>query len=105
MKIQLTGWRKRPDVVAFIRWLETVLDIRHPVEVVNAGDILYGYFEGPRLSADRPRVVVVADSGVLDTIAHEFVHYEQWRDKREMTERGVAKRAAALVKRWKREAA
>jgi hypothetical protein len=33
---------------------------------------------------------------VRSTFAHELAHYEQWRDGRRMTERGVAVRARTL---------
>lgn len=36
----------------------------------------------------------------LGTIAHELVHYEQHRDRRQFTERGVQQRADAIVRRY-----
>lgn len=35
---------------------------------------------------------------IINTVAHELVHYEQWRDGRELGERGVAVRARNIVK-------
>lgn len=43
-----------------------------------------------------PRSVALRDVG--HTLLHELAHYEQWRDKREMTERGVKVRAANLYR-------
>lgn len=34
---------------------------------------------------------------VAETLCHELAHYEQWRDGRELTERGVAVRARNLL--------
>lgn len=39
---------------------------------------------------------------VCENLAHEIVHYEQWRDGRDLTERGVNLRAANLYRKWKR---
>jgi len=40
---------------------------------------------------------------VAETICHELVHYEQWRDGRKPTERGVEQRAKALVRAMVRD--
>lgn len=101
MKIRLRG-RPTREVRAFVRWLETVIEVRHKVDV-HLTSRLYGFFDAPNTRTEAPYMVIALDGGVLDTIAHEFVHYEQWRDKREINERGVAQRAAALVRRWQKE--
>lgn len=41
-----------------------------------------------------------AEKDLLRTIAHEFVHYEQHRDGRALNERGVQRRADAIVERY-----
>lgn len=101
--IRLKGRRVSADVRAYVRWIETVIDVRHDVDVFVVG-FVYGFFDAPgRRSGFGPYIVVAANDGMLDTIAHELVHYEQWRDGRDMNERGVNQRAAALVRRWHRE--
>jgi hypothetical protein len=92
------------DLRAFACWLNKVLDIRHEVTVYICSR-LYGFFDAPRLSADAPSVFMGLDDDYMDTLAHEVVHYEQWRDRREISERGVERRARALVRQWRREAA
>lgn len=42
----------------------------------------------------RERVEALAS-----TLAHELVHYEQFRDKKPLTDRGVQRRADALLRR------
>lgn len=39
---------------------------------------------------------------VLQSLAHELAHYEQWRDGRKLTERGVAVRARGIIRAFKR---
>ena len=41
---------------------------------------------------------------LLNTFAHEFVHYEQWRDKKPMTHRGVENRVLAILKKFNKYA-
>lgn len=104
MRIRLNGWKKRPEVVRFIRWLETIIPIKHHVTIVRTTR-LYGYCDAREKENYDPVIIAVDDDAVLVTIAHELCHYEQWRDRRKMTERGVEQRAKALVRRWRREAA
>lgn len=98
----MVGWGRKHQAIRFVRWLETVLQIKHRIDVIRTTR-LYGYFDAPKTDADRPYMVIVDDDVVLITIAHEMVHYEQWRDKRELDERGVEQRARALVRQWRRE--
>ena len=104
--IRLKGRRVSAEVRAFVRWLETVMDVRHTVEI-HVCKRLRAFFDAPgKYTGFHPYMVVsLDDAEILTTIAHELVHYEQWRDKRDENERGVEQRAAALVRRWKREAA
>lgn len=48
----------------------------------------YGYDTGKALET------------LVQDLAHEIVHYEQWRDGRAVTERGVDRRAESLLKRF-----
>lgn len=103
--IRLRGRKVNAEVRAFVGWLESVIDIRHEIDVHVVGK-LYGFFDAPgRRTGFPPYIVVAMDDGLLDTIAHELTHYEQWRDGRAINERGVEQRAAALVRRWRREQA
>lgn len=102
--IRLRGERASAEVRRFVAWLQTVIDVRHRVDV-HLTSRLFGYFDAPgRATGFEPYIIVQKDQAV-STIAHEIVHYEQWRDKRPTTERGVEQRAQALVRRWRREAA
>lgn len=103
--IRLKGRKVSAEVRAFVGWLGEHVGVRHPVDIHVVGK-LYGYFDGPgKREGYAPHMVVVYDDGLMDTIAHEIVHYEQWRDGREMNERGVNQRAAALVRQWRRREA
>ena len=102
MKIRLRGERAPREVRAFVRWLEDAIGVKHKVDV-HLTSKLYGYFDAPNVRTEAPYMVITLDAVVLVTLAHEFVHYEQWRDKRDVNERGVEQRARALVKRWKKE--
>lgn len=93
------------EVRAFVRWLESVIHFKHNVDVIVCSK-LYGYFDAPgERRGFTPYIVVPLDENLIPTLAHEAVHYEQWRDDREMNERGVEQRAQALVRRWRREGA
>lgn len=57
-------------------------------------------------SGKRPRISVAAahsKEDVLKSLLHELVHLEQWFARRELSERGVDKRAEKLWKLWRRE--
>ena len=100
--IRLRGRRVSAELRDFAGWLEGALDIRHTVELHLTPKLL-GYFDAPgRYTGFDPYAVVSLDGDPLITIAHELVHYEQWRDKRPGTERGVENRAHALVRQWRR---
>ena len=88
-----------------------------------AGPLSYGLFEHPKRRRSLPAFVTVAARvprtdyrrrfvrerydgwislhlrAVGHTLLHELVHYEQWRDRRPMTERGVNVRARGLYRR------
>lgn len=98
--IRLAGLRPTREVALFVLWLQTVIRVEHKITIELESEWLDGAFFPP---LDGVYVFVVMNEGVLDTIAHELCHYEQWRDGRKLSERGVKQRAAALVKRWYRE--
>lgn len=103
--IRFRGKRAPVALRAFARWLEAEIGIVHPLDV-HLVSSLDGFFEAPgRTSGFHPYMIVALQNDPVTTIAHEAVHYEQWRDKRPVNERGVDQRAEALVRRWKREAA
>ena len=69
---------------------------RKPVEIGIAAK-RPAYYKG-RL-ADRDRKI----RSFLDTFAHEFVHYEKWRDKRPQNHRGLQQRVNALINRFEND--
>lgn len=64
-----------------------------PVIRIASQLIGYRHFMGARSDAEALRML-------LETIAHEFVHYEQIRDRRPINEVGVDARAKALVEEY-----
>lgn len=124
----------RAALKAFARWLRRQVEFRHPVRVTvvphvtvlgpDDGAAGWAVFEIPSpdyapgdviriyLGAGQVEVLerhyafrrVDSRAKLLHDLAHEVVHYEQWRDGREVNERGVNRRAAALVARYRRAA-
>ncbi|HEX7089353.1 MAG TPA: hypothetical protein VF192_04415 [Longimicrobiales bacterium] len=119
----------RAELKAFARWLRGELRFRHPVWVtvvphatvmghegvagwavflIPSADYVPGDVVRIFLGAGAARVMETvygygrgaALEKLLHDLAHEVVHYEQWRDGRPVTERGVNRRAAALVRRY-----
>ncbi len=117
----------------FARWLRGEIDFRHPVRATVVPNATVMGHEGPagwavflippadysqgdvvRIYVGAGKVEVLAQffgiTGmhalfrISHDFAHEIVHYEQWRDGRPITERGVNQRAASLVNRFGREA-
>jgi hypothetical protein len=104
--IRLTGSKVSAEVRAFVKWLEATLEVEHEV-TINFVPRLLGYFNAPgAYDLLGPHIDIGIDDGseLLDTIAHEMVHYQQWRTKRRLTE-NVDRRANDLVKRFQRECA
>ncbi len=75
-----------------------------------------GCFEEPLHKTDHTRIVISAPAvsrknrnykwlftQIVVTLLHELVHYEQWRDGKDTTERGVEQRAVALANRASKE--
>ena len=103
MSIKLLGLSPSDELRRFARWLDSEMEVDHRVNVHLTSE-LWGYFDAPgRYTGFDPYAVVELKRRPLLTMAHELVHYEQWRDKRPGNERGVEQRAAALVNRWRRE--
>ena len=119
----------RSELKAFARWLRREVQFRHPVLVTVVPHATVMGHEGvagwavfvipPADHAPEDVVRIYVGAGamrvmekvygygrsaalakVLHDLAHEVVHYEQWRDGRPVTERGVNRRAAALVRRY-----
>jgi len=113
----------------FAAWLRRRVDFRHPVRVtVVPHATVVGLDGAPGWAvflippddhgrADVVRIFVAAGSAevrrrrfgygwsaalrdLAHDLAHEVVHYEQWRDGRAVDERNVNRRAAALVARY-----
>jgi hypothetical protein len=89
--------------------LTYLVEIKHPVEVnvvphpsIIAGNkVGFGMFDHQELTiyvgagmADLPNC---NRNDVLETLCHEAVHYEQYRDRRPIQERGVSVRARNLT--------
>lgn len=113
----------------FARWIRDRVPFEHPVRVTvvphatvmgheepagwavfvipppeySPGDVVRIYLGAGKADVlERDFGISSPDSilRVVHDLAHEVVHYEQWRDGREVTERGVNSRAAAWVNRF-----
>lgn len=113
----------------FAGWLRREVEFRHPVHVtvvaratVSAdgdtpgwavflipppdyvpGDVIRIVLGAGRVSLLETRYALECEEAlrrVVHDLAHEIVHYEQWRDRREVTERNVNRRAAALTRKF-----
>ncbi|HEX6939759.1 MAG TPA: hypothetical protein VF158_10135 [Longimicrobiales bacterium] len=113
----------------FARWMRGRVAFRHPVRVTvvpratvmaheepsgwavfvipppdyTPGDVVRIYLGAGKVDVlERDFGFSHPDSviRVMHDLAHEVVHYEQWRDGREVTERGVNRRATAWVNRF-----
>lgn len=122
----------RERLKQFARWLRREIRFRHPVQVTvvphalvmgHDGAAAWGVFLIPPddyVPGDVTRIYLaggavevlewhyqVAPSEstrkLMHNLAHEIVHYEQWRDGRTVCERGVNRRAAALVRAYRLE--
>lgn len=111
----------------FARWLRRSVDFRHPVRVTVVpqatvmgldgapgwavflipaddyvpGDVVRIFLAGGKLTILETRYRLrsaTALARVAHDFAHEVVHYEQWRDRQRVTERGVNRRAETLVR-------
>lgn len=67
---------------------------RNKCEIFIAGSLLDEH--------DKPLEQAENAEQVLQSLAHELAHYEQWRDGRNLTERGVAVRARGILRAFKR---
>jgi hypothetical protein len=105
---------------SFLKWAEGsgAVDVRHPIQVAvhpfeafcvsaEGEEPCAGYFWGPNGARRRRVMIDVAgdqpESELLETLAHELAHYEQWRDGLEISEEGVDARAAELVAQYHEE--
>ncbi len=107
--------------ILFADWLAKKYEVAHPITVNLAhcislrqdNDIYYGCFVvdcrerlymdlacgRPRFNGHFPSRINVINV-FLTTFAHEFCHYEQWRDGKLQTHKGVAKRAKTMVQHF-----
>jgi len=102
----------------FAVWLRRRVEFRHPVRVTVVPQAAVMGHEGAPgwavfvipgeeyRSGDVVRIYIAggrAETGplhpLLHDLAHEIVHYEQWRDGRRVDERNVNRRAASLLSR------
>lgn len=110
MMIRWRGWERKSAeyrvVRSFVGWYER----RHPVTkplYLYGPERIYGLYcdtsgyEASVIFLMRP----TRPHGLVHTVAHELVHHEQFSRGAKMTERNVNRRAHALVRRWRREAA
>lgn len=106
-------------------WANNHLDIRHQVNATVAsdsvlthsdGEFAYGLFWEPYSTRKHPAIQVAGGMNrdarlhwwvpperdwlcVVETLFHELVHYEQWRDGRPVNERGVVVRSHSLTRK------
>ena len=94
-----------------------LLMIVYPSEVVTTddGDACWATFHEPKPDAAMhikiagrfPRKFFpTREHGfehLVDSVCHEFAHYEQWRDKKPVVERGIAARTRKLIQECKGE--
>jgi hypothetical protein len=108
--IRTTGLRRyapgyEREVRSFLRWIEKNHNIPHRLDIEFVPK-LYGMFVGPDRKVDSygwPTLTVACDCSldeVLDTIAHEFRHYLQWRDGKRQIEVGVDRGADRMLRDW-----
>jgi hypothetical protein len=107
-------------------WLATDYDLRHTItlNVPASGYLIigdetkrcYGMFGYLNKATDVPIIWIAgywyywkgtladnraeASAFLLDTLIHEFVHYEQWRDGKAFSHRGLDRRVDSLVRRF-----
>lgn len=91
-------------VRSFVRWYERAYPLTKTVFLYGP-ERIYGIYcdasgyEASVIFLMKPR----RRRGIVYTVAHELVHHEQFSRDRPITERGVERRARALVKRWQAE--
>lgn len=115
------GTKVIASLAALTRKLQKISEVKHylRIEIIPDEKIIHpcgelaGIFYRDR--RNRPRIIIAAgivdfwkqygfDSyrdaveAINDTLCHEWVHYEQYRDKKPVIERGVSVRARNLLK-------
>lgn len=93
----------------FVKWYTARHPIKHTIYLYGPARI-YGMFISPaRRGLENHEALVIflmlpaRPRGVVYTLAHELVHYEQYRSRRPINERNVNRRSAALVRAWRRD--
>lgn len=119
----------REFLIGFARWLRGRVKFRHPVLVTvvphatvmghdgapgwavflipgpehGSRDLVRIFLAGGKLRVLEERYRLGRRAALVQLaqdLAHEVVHYEQWRDRRAISERGVNRRADALVRAY-----
>ena len=118
----------RLAVGRFARWLRERASVRDDiiVQIANAGSLqageslAFGCFGWPKsrpvgrrfvwifLAGRLPEQVIESGNcerseaieSLLEVLAHEFAHYEQWRAGKRPSERGAQRRAKQLVRQF-----
>jgi hypothetical protein len=116
IKVSLTNDRIG-RIVEFCEDIEIVMDIKHEIRIIpigvpylninEAGGLIVASFVAvgnwPTEESPVPYVLVCTDNEdfeeIKNSIVHELVHYEQWRDGRDFTERGVEVRTRNIIKK------
>ena len=126
--LRVRGARAHPElraaIIRFARWLRTEYQfpIRVPVYLLAREHVhtMHGHrvsasFFAPWSKKDEPYIRIAAGdykeyraehgrddalAAYLCSFAHEVVHYRQWIETDEVSERGVAVRATKIVRRY-----
>ena len=102
---------------AFGAWLTKNYPLRHNLDLfLKATSSLttckgpaWGYFypafpPAIVLACRRPKYTLNKRCGdLLDTFAHEWCHYEQWRDGHKFHHRGLQRRVDSLIRLFRKE--
>ena len=110
IQLAVTGISEHLQVLSDVP--HDLLMVIYPAEVVTTddGDACWATFQEPtgntnlhiKIAGRFPRGMFPhrrdGIENLMDSVCHEFAHYEQWRDGKEITERGVNVRARGLLK-------
>lgn len=104
------------QLTEFCEDAELVVDVQHNLLVVpvptpyihvddDGNEVLASFIatsNKPNQESEIPYILVCVDVDdfyeIKESVVHELVHYEQWRDGRNITERGVTVRARNILK-------
>lgn len=101
--IRTTGRGGGREAREFVRWVGRRLDIRSRVVVEFYRGQAQGFAAPAGMDYWHLHIQELPTiAATLDTVAHEMVHIAQDEAGRPINDRGVAQRAAALVRQWRR---